>query len=95
VTGPSRIQVLQVEDCPLVGTLVADLEACLAEVGVVEPVGSVVEVVVGDYPSPTLLVDGVDVATGEPLAGQPRCRMDLPSRHQIRAVIARLADRPA
>jgi len=43
----------------LVEALIDDLEGCLAEADLDEPV----EVVVGDYPSPTLLIDGIDVAT--------------------------------
>lgn len=82
----SRIRILHVEDCPLVEALIDDLESCLAEADLDEPV----EVVVGDYPSPTLLINGIDVATGEPVAGQPRCRMDLPSRPQIQAAVAQL-----
>jgi hypothetical protein len=70
----------------LVEALIDDLEGCLAEADLDEPV----EVVVGDYPSPTLLIDGIDVATGEPVAGQPRCRMDLPSRSHIQAAVAHL-----
>lgn len=81
--GRSRIQILQVADCPLVDRLIDDVEQCLAEAGD----DAAVEVLVGDYPSPTLLVDGVDVATGQPLTGEPRCRLDLPSRTQIEAAI--------
>jgi hypothetical protein len=87
MTNPTRIQILQVEDCPLVESLIDDLEACLSEADVDEPV----ELVVGDFPSPTLLIDGLDVATGQPAAGAPRCRMDLPSRSQIQAAVARMA----
>jgi hypothetical protein len=42
---------------------------------------------VGVYPSPTLVMDGLDVATGRPVEGEPRCRMDLPSQEQIRAAV--------
>ena len=86
VTERSRIQILQVAGCPLVDRLVDEVEACLADAGHDEPV----EVLIGDYPSPTLLVDGVDVATGQPVTGQPRCRLDLPSRAQIIAAVAGL-----
>jgi len=86
MTDTSHIRILQVEDCPLVEALIDDLESCLAEADLDEPV----EVVVGDYPSPTLLIDGIDVATGEPVAGQPRCRMDLPSHSQIQTAVAQL-----
>lgn len=83
MTGETRIQILQVPDCPLVDQLIDEVEHCLTEAGVGEPV----EIVVGDYPSPTLVMDGVDVATGRPVEGEPRCRMDLPSREQIRAAV--------
>lgn len=80
----ARIQVLQVPDCPLVDRLIDDLESCLTETHISDPV----EVLVGDYPSPTLLLEGIDVATGQPVSGQPRCRMDPPSRSQILAAVA-------
>lgn len=79
----TRIQILHVPDCPLVDRLLDDVEDCLADYGCPEPV----ELLVGDYPSPTLLVDGRDVTTGEPVAGEPRCRMDLPTKAQIRAAV--------
>lgn len=82
-----RIRVLQVPDCPLVGRLVDDLRECLAELDMAEVS---VEAVVGDHPSPTLVVGGVDVATGAPVEGAPRCRMDLPTRDQIRAALEAL-----
>lgn len=82
----TRIQVLKVRDCPLADRLIADVERCLTEAGVGEPV----EIVVGDHPSPTLVVDGIDVATGMPVEGDPRCRMDLPSPQQIRAAVGLL-----
>lgn len=85
--GETRIQILHVPDCPLVGRLIDEVERCLTEAGVGEPV----EIRVGDYPSPTLVVDGLDVATGGPVEGEPRCRMDLPSVPQIRAAIGDLS----
>lgn len=83
----ARIRVLQVPDCPLVERLESDLLDCLAETGLGD---ELVEVVVGDHPLPTLVVDGVDVATGAPVAGEPRCRMDLPTRDQIRTALEAL-----
>jgi hypothetical protein len=48
----------------------------------------VVEELAGDYDSPTLLVNGVDV-TGHPRApeGHMSCRLDLPSEEQILAAL--------
>jgi len=76
---PARLQILQVPDCPLVGRLVDEVMACLTECGVHEPL----EMVVGDFPSPTLVVDGLDVSTGQPPRSATCCRVDLPSSEQI------------
>jgi hypothetical protein len=46
-----------------------------------------VDVAVGPYPSPILLIDGMGVATGHPVAGDARCRLDLPTREQILAAL--------
>ncbi len=43
----------------------------------------VVETVSGSYPSPTLLINGIDVATGRPPTDQVCCRLDVPTREQI------------
>lgn len=87
MTGDTRIQILKVPGCPLVDRLITEVERCLTEAGLGEPV----EIVVGDFPSPTLVMDGVDVATGRPVEGEPRCRMDLPSQEQIRAAVRALS----
>jgi hypothetical protein len=79
-----RIRILHVPDCPLVDRLINEVERRLTEASISEPV----EVLVGDYPSPTLVVDGIDVATGAPMAGEPRCRLDLPTTDQIRAALS-------
>lgn len=41
---------------------------------------------VGDYPSPTVLVDGRDV-TGHSPVGGAFCRLDLPTEGEIRAAL--------
>lgn len=52
--------------------------------------GMVVELdeFVGDYPSPTILVDGRDVTGRWPGEGAS-CRLDLPTEEQIRAALLR------
>ena len=80
-----RIQILHVPDCPLVERLARELEECLLETGVVEQV----ERLVGAFPSPTLVIDGYDVATGRPVVHGHRCRLDLPSKGQVRAALRR------
>jgi hypothetical protein len=83
---PARVQILQVPDCPLVGRLTAMLQDCMLAAGVQVPV----EVRRVDFPSPTLVIDGLDVATGHPVRGDPRCRLDLPTREQILAALRRI-----
>lgn len=41
----------------------------------------------GDYPSPTVLVDGTDVM-GEPTTQGPACRLDLPTEQRLLAALS-------
>ena len=82
---PVEIRLLHLPGCPLAGQVRATLDECLADAGV--PVR--VEDVEGAFPSPTLLVGGADVVTGNAPAGEPCCRLDLPTRAQILAAIRR------
>jgi hypothetical protein len=87
--APVRVQLLHVPDCPLVSRVREALSDCLQRVGL--PVH--VEDLEGAYASPTLLIDGIDVATG---AAPPReicCRFDLPTRAQITIALNRAASR--
>jgi hypothetical protein len=84
---PVRVQLLHVADCPLVGRVRDVLEDCLQHVRFAVRV----EVLEGAYPSPTLLIDGIDVATG---AAPPReicCRFDIPTTAQITTALNRAA----
>jgi hypothetical protein len=89
-SGRTRIQVLQVPDCPLVNAVLADLKAAIEDAGV----KAQIDIVVGEFPSPTLVIDGLDITTGEPPAGGPRCRLDPPTKEQVEAAIAALRDDP-
>jgi hypothetical protein len=75
-----RIQLLYVPDCPLVESARSTLKKSLTQTHV----DAVVEELVGDYSSPTILIDGFDV-TGRPRepANQASCRLDLPTQEQI------------
>lgn len=75
----TRIELLTVPDCPLADRVRTLLRRSLATAGVA---AEVIERV-GAYPSPTLLIDGVDVVTGAPVTGNPCCRVDLPTTEQI------------
>lgn len=74
-----RIQLLHVPDCPMVNQLRTRLHRCLHQAGI----SMMVEETEGPYPSPTLLIDGVDVATGDPPPSGACCRLDLPTDTQI------------
>lgn len=88
MTPSTQVKILHVPDCPLVERLRAEVESTLVEVAPDVRL-SLVE---GDYPSPTLLVDGIDVTTGAPVSGEPRCRLDLPTAQQIRDALGALAE---
>jgi hypothetical protein len=80
------IQILYVAGCPLVAGVRETVRRSLARAGV----RAVVEERVGDYPSPTLLIDGRDV-TGRPQRREARgaCRLDLPTERQVLAALGR------
>ena len=80
---PNHVQVLQLPDCPLVELLRSRLEDCLRRTDL----HPVVETLTGPYPSPTLVIDGVDVATGGRPSERTCCRLDLPSSTQIIAAL--------
>jgi len=79
-----HVQLLYVPGCPLVEPVRNMLKKSLTQT----PVDAVVEELVGDYNSPTLLVNGFDV-TGRPRAqeGVMSCRLDLPTEEQIIAAL--------
>jgi hypothetical protein len=55
---------------------------------------AVIEDIEGAYPSPTLLIDGVEV-DGYPLGSDPAGRIDIPTQGQITSVIAAAGARRA
>lgn len=79
-----QIQLLGVKDCPLIPKLRQILHTCLAKADV----ETEFEELIGDYASPTLLINGVDV-TGRPQTEleQVSCRLDIPSEEQIMSAI--------
>ncbi|MEV6527354.1 alkylmercury lyase [Longispora sp. NPDC051575] len=76
------IELRSVPGCPNLAPARELLRACLAELGLA---AEVLELV-GDYPSPTVLVNGTDVmgCTGSGAS----CRLDLPTFEAIRAALA-------
>lgn len=81
-TGP-HIELWHVAGCPLVEQVRADLRECLRRLGG----GAIVTEREGPYPSPTVLINGVDVVTGAAPRGETCCRLDLPTRDQIRTAL--------
>lgn len=78
------VELWHVPDCPLTDQVRAALRECLRHSGVTVAVRERQ----GAYPSPTLVIDGVDVATGNPPAGAVCCRLDLPTHDQIHTALA-------
>lgn len=73
-----HIQLLHVPECPLVGQVRATLRSSLSKANV----RATIEEIEGPYPSPTLLIDGIDVA-GRATAPGLACRIDLPTQDQV------------
>jgi hypothetical protein len=82
----SRLQIFQVPDCPLVDRLVDQVTRCFADCGADDRL----DIVVGNYPSPTLVLDGMGASAGRPVESGSCCRLDLPSSDQIRAAVLSL-----
>lgn len=84
------IELLLVPDCPNAATartvLAESLTALGLDITVTERVGA--------HPSPTVLVDGVDVMTG--VAGAPSaaaCRLDVPTAARVLAALREATER--
>ena len=78
-----QISILHVPDCPSIGRVRETLQMVLRRVGAT----AIVEEVEGEYPSPTLLIDGVTVA-GYPLGSDPACRINLPTIEEIATAVS-------
>ncbi len=79
-----RVEFLRNPGCPNATVVRRLLWDCLVEVGVPEDV--VIERV-GVYPSPTVLVDGVDVMMPGAEVAADACRLDLPTRDCVLAAL--------
>ncbi|MFC9555180.1 alkylmercury lyase [Rhodococcus sp. NPDC056960] len=78
-----QIELLSVPGCPNVAVVRALLYDCLEELGL----GTDITEHVGDCTSPTVLLDGVDVTGRAPGCGAS-CRIDLPTRADLRVALA-------
>jgi hypothetical protein len=79
------VELRSVPDCPNLAPVRSVLYASLADLGLPPEVAEVV----GDYPSPSVLVNGVDVMGGGTGDGSAACRLDLPTAEHIRAALQR------
>jgi hypothetical protein len=73
-----KIEVLHVSGCPHVDVARALLRECMAEL----KLEVTVDEKEGAFPSPTILVNGVDVM-GAPASQVAACRLDVPTRHRL------------
>ncbi len=76
--APVRIELLHVPGCSRLDRVRALIDRALAATGI----NGTVEEVVGDYASPTVLVNGIDV-TGRSAKAGAACRLDLPTAVQL------------
>ncbi len=81
------VELRAVPDCPNVEAARRVLRACLADAGLAET-GVPVTVIerTGEYPSPSVLVDGRDVTGADP-DGPAACVLRPPTAEQIRAAL--------
>jgi alkylmercury lyase-like protein len=83
-TGGVIVELRSVPDCPNTAAVRQTLYEVLAELALPREVTELV----GDYPSPSVLIDGVDV-TGAAVDAAPACRLDLPTAEHIRTALQR------
>ncbi|KAI1935174.1 hypothetical protein LOZ12_003607 [Ophidiomyces ophidiicola] len=80
---PLRIRILAVPDCPLVPRVQDLVDQCLTQTHI----QTAVETTIGDYSSPTLLINDFDVTGRTASIRQISCRLDLPKPEEIIAAL--------
>jgi hypothetical protein len=83
-----HIVVLHVPNCSKLNNVRMRIDRAMTATGI----RATIEEVVGDYPSPTVLVNGVDV-TGRPIESGAACRLDLPTDEQLSDALIAAASR--
>lgn len=73
-----KVELLHVPDCPNVKGARQLVRSCLSELHI----PAQIEELEGDFPSPTIRVNDLDVM-GEPLNTGASCRLDLPTRERV------------
>ena len=79
-----KVELRAVPGCPNLDAARGHLLECLTEAGL--PVEFVERI--GDYPSPSIVVDGMDVTGADP-DGAASCVLRLPTRREILAALRR------
>jgi hypothetical protein len=75
-----RVELLHHHGCGQAHAARQLIEQCLHTLAIATPI----LVRVGDYPSPTVLVDGIDVMRpGHPVAPGSACRLDVPTQDRL------------
>lgn len=82
---PVKVQFLHVPGCTLVDRVRETLRRSLARSGL----RAVLEDLEGEYASPTLLINGIDVIGRRPATQTSSCRLDLPTEEQVLAALER------
>ena len=77
-----KVELLHVSDCPHSDAARALLNECLSEL----QLEAAIEDKAGAYPSPTILVNGVDVM-GAPAFYAASCRLDVPTKPRLLAAL--------
>ena len=79
-----RVELFHFEGCPLAPAAYRLVRQCLIALGIPDPV----LVRVGDWPSPTVLVNGTDVMRPAAKLSTARlCRIDVPTRECVLAAL--------
>ena len=80
---PLEIRLFGFDGCPHLAVVRELVGRCLERLAI----DAHIEEVTGEYPSPTLHINGVDVM-GEPMASARSCRLDLPTEGRVLAALA-------
>ena len=83
--SPPPVQLFYLPGCPHAEPARSLLRGCLTRLNL----EVTVEENVGDYPSPTILVCGVDVMGSTEFSGQA-CRVDVPTEEKLMAALQKI-----
>jgi len=83
--GGMRVELLHHHGCPHAHAAHQLIEQCLRTLAISSPI----LVRVGDYPSPTVLVDGIDVMRPtHAVAAGSACRLDIPTQDRLLDILS-------